>query len=194
MIEKLMEQSDGRLFVPFAIVAFASLAAKAIFGLQRSRSADRKDFLELLKRQGDHDDFYLCIAVRHLFGTYLPAALIRELMRAAQPGRALCEIANAWDLVDQDDLTGEIVWRKKRHRSARYRRGVTRLFSMAYLAIASASLWLAYLILSDVLTGTPAVVGWIYVCLGLIFAFWCLCRSDLTKSGSAAIERWIGLT
>jgi hypothetical protein len=194
MIGKLMEQSDGKLFVPIAIVAFASLAAKAIFGLQRSRSADRKDFLELLKRQEDHDDFYLCLAVRHLFGAYLPAALIRKLMQTAQPGRALCDIANAWDLVDQDDVTGEIVWRNERHHSARYRRLVARFFHVGYFALACVALWIAYLALSGALTGRAAVIGWVYVCLGLISAFWCLYRGDLTKSGSAAIERWIGLT
>jgi len=113
LIEKLLELAHGRLVIPLIVIVAGVALAKGALHLTRSRSQDRKDFLDLMRSTEVQTDLWITVAVRHAFGAYLPSAVIRQLMSSPQPGRALAEVASAWDFLEMDDETSELSWRRK---------------------------------------------------------------------------------
>ncbi len=194
MIEKLLELADGRLIIPLIAVATGVALVKGVFSLTRSRSQDRRDFLDLFRSHEAQSDVWMTVAVRHVFGAYLPTTLIRQLMQGPQPGRALLEVAAAWDFIDMDDETGELGWRRKRLRSVKARSWIIRILDVAYFVLASVSLWLAYLCVSGTFRGTTLWIAWVYVILGGSGAFGCLAYGDNLKDADRAARRWLGMT
>lgn len=193
MIEKLIGLADGRFIVPVLLIVASTSLAKAVFGMQRSVSADRKDFLELWSRPADKDDAWVEVAVRHLFGEYLPAAVIRSLLTSPQVGRALREVSAAWPLLEMDDETRQLRWKRGRHSSARRRNNEVKVLNLLYFALAGSSLtcvWLGCV-------GQFSVIGrfncWAYAFLALCGAAFCLVRAGQLESAGKAVRRWLGL-
>jgi hypothetical protein len=193
MIEKLLEMADGRLLIPLVVAAVGVAMAKGAFSLFRSRSQDRRDFLDLFRDHEAQSDLWMTVAVRHVFGAYLPASLIRQLMSSPQPGRALLEVGGAWDFIDMDDETGELTWRRKLFRAPRRRRVVVWTLNVAYFVLAATSLWLAYLCLTGQLDGRALWIAWVYAILCGAGAFAALAYGDSLNDASKAAERWLGL-
>lgn len=193
MIEKLLEIAGGKLLIPLVVVAVGVAMAKGAFSLARSRSQDRRDFLDLFRQHEAQSDLWLTVAVRHVFGAYLPARLIRRLMSCPQPGRALLEVGGAWRFIDMDDETGELTWRRKCLRTARTRRVVVWVLNVVYFGLAGTSLWLAYLCLSGRFDGHTLWVAWTYVVLCGGGAFAALAYGDGLNDASRAATRWLGM-
>lgn len=193
MIEKLLELADGRLVVPLVVVAIGVALAKGVFSLTRSRSQDRRDFLDLFRGHDAQSDLWVTVAVRHVFGAYLPATLIRQLMSSPQPGRALLEVAGAWDFLDMDDETGQLTWRRKRFRVASARKFAVRALNVLYFVLASISLWLAYLCVTGALAGGTLWAAWAYAIMSGFAAFGCLAYGDNLKDADKAARRWLGM-
>lgn len=193
MIEKLLELGDGRLLVPIIVVFVGVALAKGGFTLTRSRSQDRRDFLDLFRGYRDENDLWLTVAVRHGFGAYLPANLIRQLMAGPQPGRALLDVCNAWNFLDMDDETGDLAWRRRLFRNARVRRIVVRVLSVLYFLLASLCLFLAYLCVKGTLDGKMLWIAWSYVILSGGGAFACLAYGDNLNDADKAARRWLGV-
>lgn len=193
MIDKLIQMSNGRLLIPLIVIAVAVVLIKGVFSLARSRSADRRDFLELYQDDRSGDDLWLSVAIRHLCGAYLPASLIRQLMSAPQPGRALVEVANSWDLLDMDDETGDLDWRKKRFRKAKTRRNTVWLMSVLYFGLAAISLILGYRAITGDFVGLALWNAWAYTILCGVGAFGSLVYGDRLKEAGKAAQRWLGM-
>lgn len=194
MIEKLLQMSEGKLLLPLIVMVVGVTLIKGAFSLTRSRSADRRDFLELFKKYESESDLWLSVAVRHLFGAYLPASLIRQLMSGPQPGRALLEVSNSWDLLDMHDETGELYWRKKMFGSAKNRIFTARLLSVLYFVLAPVSLLLAYLSFIGAFDGMMLVTAWTYAILCALVAFGCLAYGDTLTGADKAARRWLGMS
>lgn len=152
MIQQILSASGQRLLVPIVLVVAGAALAKGLFNLLRSRSQDRRDFLDLFRDWQGRDDLWITVAVRHQFGAHLPSALIRQLASSAQPGRAMQEISNAWEFLEVDDETGEISWRRRFLQQARIRRAIIWGFPVLYAASAIFAVWMGYL---AVTTGPP---------------------------------------
>lgn len=193
MIEELLKVGGEKLIVPVLVAVIGAALVKGMFGLDRSKSADRKDFLDLWVRRESHDDLWLEVAVRHLFGTYLPASLIRSLLQSHQAGRALLEISQCWDYLDMHDETGEVQWKAKRHEYSRKRRRESRFFDAAYFLLMAVALLIAYVTLRGLLGAVGSAIAWVYVVLSGTFAFWCLAKADMLKTANRAVPRWLGL-
>ncbi|KAF1014213.1 MAG: hypothetical protein GAK31_03237 [Stenotrophomonas maltophilia] len=193
IVDRLISLQDGRLLFPLILCAAAVLLFKGLATIQQSKGSSRKEFLELFQRDDKKDDLWLSVAIRHQFGTYLPVSIIKRLSALDQPARALLEISDAWSLIDLDEATGEVVWRKRRYASETYRRRMSRFWVVGYFAIALAAVMLGYFLLVSGLSMRQAAVYWLYVAIGLTAAFFCLHRSMLLKEGSEAIERWLGM-
>ncbi len=194
MVEKLMDVGDGKLLIPLIVVVVGVAMAKGAFSLFRSRSQDRKDFLDLFRGHESQSDLWITVAVRHVFGAYLPASLIRQLMSSSQPGRALLEVGVAWDFIDMDDETGELSWRRKIFRTARARKIVVRTLRLVYFGLASLALWLIYLCLTGNADGHTLWVVWAYAILTAAGALAALAYSDNLNDASKAARRWLGLS
>lgn len=194
MIENLLQLGGGRLLIPIIVVVVGVAIVKGAFNLTRSRSADRRDFLELFQKYQDANDLWLSVAVRHLFGAYLPAGLIRQLMSAQQPGRALLEVSNSWDLLDLNDETGDLYWRRKILRSQKVRKRIILVFTIFYFVLAFISLTLAYHAMVGTFEGLTLWVAWAWTILTAFGAFSCLAYGDTLKEADKAARRWLGMS
>ena len=192
MLEKLVGMADGQWFVALLVVGGLTGLAKGLFNLRRSSSQDRRDFLELWSRRSS-DDLWLEVAVRHQFGSYLPAALIRRIQLGPQAGRALLDVATAWELLDMSDKTGKIQWRAKRHQKPRHRQMERWVLMALYVMYAFVGFMLGYLALGAKSGALTSWVVWLYVVLFVGAAFYCLARHDTLVTAERAMERWIRL-
>ncbi|MGH3711068.1 MAG: hypothetical protein ACRDRQ_23855 [Pseudonocardiaceae bacterium] len=193
MIEELLKHASGRLLVPIVVVIAGVTLAKGLFSLQRSRSADRRDFLDVFQTWEGQSDLWLSAAVRHLFGNYLPPSLIRQLMGGRQPGRALLEVSNAWDFLDMDDETQELRWRRRRFASAGFRKKLGWFLTASYFVLGSIGLYLAYLTAFVGFNERSTVIAWVYVALFTFGAFFCLAYQENLHTAGKAANRWLGL-
>ncbi|MFC3814141.1 hypothetical protein [Lysobacter sp. GCM10012299] len=193
VIEKLFDVAEGRFIVPLVLIAAGVALIRAVFSMRRSVSADRKDFLELWSRAAERDDAWIEVAVRHLFGEYLPASLIRSLLTSSQAGRALCEVSAAWPLLDMDDETKQLHWKLERHSSARRRRNEVRVLNLSYAALAGSALVCIWLGSAGQFGALVRFNCWAYAFLSLCGAAFCVMRSDQLESAGKAVPRWLGL-
>ncbi|MEN1971285.1 hypothetical protein WCE34_02895 [Luteimonas sp. MJ204] len=190
MIKELLEASGGRLLLPLAAVLAGVYLARGLFGLSRFRSQSRRDFLELFRDWQQRDDLWLTVAVRHLFGAYLPPALIRRLMAGPQPGRALLEVANAWDLIDLQDDTGEVYWRSRFLGSERLRRFVKGSAMASYVMLAAAAVLLGLGAYAGGWAIAAPWVLWVYAGFAAVLAFRCLDYGIEVERAHVAANRW----
>ncbi|UZW58921.1 hypothetical protein [Lysobacter enzymogenes] len=88
MIELWSKHMGAQALLPLSAFMLLAWLVKGVFTLHRSRGQDRKDFLDLWAKQDQSDDLWLQVAVRHVYGEYLPAAVLRYLIRQPQGTRA----------------------------------------------------------------------------------------------------------
>jgi len=193
IVNRLMELHGGQLLTPLAICAALVLIFKALSGLHQTRGSARREFLELFQEVDKKDDLWLSVAVRHHFGVYLPVSVIRRLCKLDQPARAILEIADAWPLVDLDDVSGEIRWRSKRHANPVTRRRLAFAFLAGYFASALCATLLAYILVVGQVSARVSFVYWVWVALGGVVALYCAHRSDLLRTGGPSLKRWLGV-
>lgn len=190
VISNLLAASNGGLLVPLALVIAATVVAKGVFSLHRSRSQDRKEFLDVWGR--DHpDDLWLEVAVRHLSGTYLPAKLIRMLRTSPQAGRAILEIAQSWPLLEMDDTNGDMRWASDRHATSRKRRSRIRALGVGYFVGMGLGGWLGLRFLEG--SGPSHAIFWVYPIAGIMVGMVCLYKAEQLETANRAVPRWLGL-
>lgn len=189
MISNLLHANE-RLLVPVTLIVVAGAAVRGVFALYRSTGQARKEFLDVWGR--DHpDDLWVEVAIRHLFGTYLPAAVIRMLRAGPQAGRALLEVSDSWPLLEMDDETGDIRWRYKWHATRRIRRLLRVGYWLVYFIVTGLSLLIAYvLVISPQHVPAPY---WAYPIVGIMVGLTCLHKEDQLQTANRAVPRWLGL-
>jgi len=190
MIEKLLGMADGQWFVALLIVGALTASAKAMFGLFRSTSQDRKDFLDLWSRRSS-DDLWLEVAVRHQFGSYLPASLIRQVLLGPQAGRALLDIATGWDCLEMKDETGQIHWRSEWRANPRFRKLERRVLVPLYFVLAFAGLMIGFSALRATAGVLASWTAWVYVMALIGLAFGCLGRHGALVAAERSMTRWL---
>lgn len=188
MIQELLK-ANGDLLLPLALLVATTTLAKGLFGVLRSRSQDRKDFLELW-RAVHPDDLWTEVAVRHLVGEYLPATVIRSLRTSPQAGRALIEVARSWPLLEIDDETSEIRWRHDRYSTPKRRRAWWWIFGTGYFLLFGGGLLTAYFLL---VAPTSPPINWLYPAIGVVTGLCCLNAQERLQTAGIAVPRWLGL-
>ncbi|WP_155617076.1 hypothetical protein [Xanthomonas translucens] len=192
VIKQLLQVGGLPLAVPMIIIVLGSILAKGGFSLLRARSTDRKDFLDTFKDIDVRSDLWLCVSVRHLFGKYLPTSVIRKLMVGPNPGRALLDVSDGWELFTFDVATSQVRWLNPNYVNASTRKRKVLMLNVGYFLLGCPGLLLAYWILTEKLAQQFAVVAWVYVVLAAIGAIACLINSDQLKDAGRAAE-WLGL-
>ena len=193
MIEKLLEVSNGKLLIPVLCALVGAVLVKGIFNLHRSKSADRRDFLDLWMRNEGRDDIWLEVSVRHLFGTYLPASIIRSLMQGPQAARALLEVSEFWDLLEMNDETLELNWKKKTHATSKGRRNWRYALNALYFVAMGSALVFIYMAIAGDAKTTWVLSWWIYGLFLAGFAMRCVDFADKLKTATTGAPRWLGL-
>lgn len=191
--DRLIETYGNQLLIPLVIGALLVMIFKAFSGLHQTRGSARREFLELFHDVGKKDDLWLSVVVRHHFGVYLPVSIIRRLCKLDQSARATMEVADAWSLVDLDEVTGEIRWRKQRHASPTVRHILAFAFLAGYFVSALAAFLLAYILVVGQVSAGFSILGWILAAIGVALALYCAHRSDLLRTSGASLKRWLGV-
>jgi hypothetical protein len=193
MINQLIEASGGKLLVPLVFVVAGTAIIKGLAGIHGSRSIGRKDFLDLWLKRESQDDLWIEASIRHLFGEYLPAAVIRSLLSSPQSGRALREVCDSWELLDMNDETGEIYWRKEKYGNPKSRKKWILIFNICYFVLMFSTLGLIYLLLASSVKNPTASIMWFYVFIFGLGGLWCLSRAHLLSEANKSVPRWLGL-
>lgn len=126
-------------FPGLAFIVPITVAALAIFKWGISRHDvhfdRRKEFLLHWKNPNELDDLSLEVLIRQLTGAYLPAVVVRRVLRRKdqETARTLLRLADMWRLVCWDPARAEAVWKPgTAHPVARKLRGA--LAWVAFLA------------------------------------------------------------
>lgn len=121
MIAQLLEIGGRQWLVPVTIALGGLYVARGLLGLHTRASHRRKEFLELWNIERARDDLWLQVVTRHLIGCYLPAPIIRRVMKWPDAGDALFEISGLWPMLVVEPTTSQIRWKWDRHYSPRKR-------------------------------------------------------------------------
>lgn len=192
MLDRLLDLTGSGAILPIALLVAAGWAIPGFFAFSRSRSQNRRDFLELWRDNPTPDDLWLEAMVRHVFGEWLPASLIRSLLKSPQAGRALLEVGSAWQWLEFNDESLEISWKARRYSSSRNRTLLIALKYLGYGVLMVIALSLAYLLLNSNLTGVKHGL-WVFpLMLGGFAIQLSLEASSLFEAGRA-VPRWLGL-
>lgn len=194
MIEKLLEIGNGKLLIPVLCALAGAVLVKGVFNLHRSKSADRRDFLDLWMRSQDRDDLWLEVSIRHLFGTYLPASIIRSLLQSPQAAQALLEVSEFWDLLEINDETLDLRWKKKRHATENARRYWRYASNVLYFVSMGLGLLCIYVAIVIDAKMTFVLSLWVYGFFLVIIGMRCLHYADKLITASKGAPRWLGLT
>lgn len=186
MIEKLLDVGGQQLILPILIAIAGLYAARGLLGLHIRMAQRRKEFLELWNSDRSSDDLWLQVAIRHLYGCYLPASVIRRIMRWPDAAESLLAISELWPMLAVDVQTARVDWKSSRYERAGniWLERILMLGSYAVLAtlafvVATASLR------SEALSFTAVSYAVIAVFLGIV-SLTSLARADRLN---AAIKR-----
>lgn len=115
--------------------------SKGGFALLTARNRSRQELIELWCSGDKADDFWLEMAIRHSFGGYLPAKVIRVIIKLNYPTVKLLKVSGSWSYLEYDDASNLISWRK-RWRSRATFRWIERIFlSLGYILFAAVAMY-----------------------------------------------------
>lgn len=126
-------EHGGALAWVACVVVLLAGGTKGIFALYKQKSQARKELLEFWREGDKEDDFWLETLIRHNFGTFLPACLIKYLVRSRSPGSRLAKLAANWSWFEFDAPNHRILW--KGLRGSSLVRVVDRVLSLSCYAV-----------------------------------------------------------
>jgi hypothetical protein len=177
-MKELLAAGGSAFLIPAVLFGLILYATRGLFGLHGRRSQQRKEFLELWTGAQDKDDLWLEVAIRHLFGTYMPAHVIRLALAQSDKNQALRDLSELWPLLRFDETTNTANWRNRTNRSRSYRKFKRYALLSGYFLLLLAAATMA-LIASYLPVGSLASWAyWINAILLLVVAFICLEKAE----------------
>jgi hypothetical protein len=142
MIDDVVSAIGSWAILPAALLALAGYLISLLVGLHGSKSQLRTKFLELWPNALRQDDMSLEVTVRHGFGTYLPASVIRRVCRLDHCADRILHLTQLWPLLHHRRPDGQLQWIKVSYEDPKTlawaERGFTALyFSISFAAFAS---------------------------------------------------------
>lgn len=191
LVQEVIAAGGSRLLIPAVLFVLVLYSIRGLSGLHKRRSQNRKEFLDLWDSTRSQDDLWLEVVIRHLFGTYLPARIIR--LAFAQPNKAqsLLDLAELWPLFQFDPTLQTASWLHKRHATSK-KRSVGRAFLLVSYVVSALVAALSALIAFQ--NGPGSFLGWLYGLCALIFGLasvLCLMREDTIKTAATVGENWL---
>lgn len=187
MLNDLMAAGGPGFLIPAALFMITVYVTRGLFGLYGSKQQSRREFLEIWNPDRINDDFWLEVTVRHLFGTYLPAPVIRIALKQSCASQSLIELAGLWGVLHYDSVHRTVRWKS----SNPYLRKV-RLCIPVVLYFSMASLGIAFCVLAY--ASNNLFARWLYSVAALILgsgAILSLAESDAAKIARHTGEQWI---
>lgn len=153
------------------------------------RSQQRREFLEHWDPKRIDDDLWLEVTIRHLYGTHLPAHVIRTALAHPHASQALLDLSDLWPFFRYDAQTRTVAWQHLTYRSARAR-GVLRYWpTIAYVLLACLGMGSAYMA-----SGLSGLNQWMYSFLAMMLiaiALICLQHGDALKVVARVGDAWL---
>lgn len=192
-MKEILEAGGASFLLPAVLFVLVLYAIKGIYGLHGRRSQHRREFLELWDKARSADDLWLEVSVRHLFGTYLPARIIRLALNQPDRSQSLADLSELWELLAFDPGDQTVRWRSTLpSKVAKSKWGRGACFA-AYFVCALAAAYAGWLASRY---GHTSFLGWAYgVCAVVVgfVAFICLSHEDTVKTATQAGDRWVAL-
>lgn len=189
MLKDVIDAGGPGLLIPAILFALVLYVVRGLFGLHGRRSQHRREFIEHWNPERVDDDLWLEVAIRQLYGVYLPAHVIRTALTQPHSSQALIELSELWPFLHYDANRGTVRWRYARHRRSAARR-LSRCWPFfRYLICALGALAMAY-----VATLVEGLSQWVYAALATILgvgAFISLWDENAEKIAHDVGEDWI---
>lgn len=189
LIRDVIAAGGAGFFIPVVLFALLLYAVRGLFGLHGRRSQHRREFLEHWDHKRIDDDLWLEVTIRHLYGTHLPAHVIRSALAHPHTSQALLDLSELWDFFDYDPETRAVAWKHKRHRSARMRGLLRHWPALRYFLFAGVGALAVHLA-----TRVGGFNQWVFSILALIMfaaAFLSLWHGEALRVAAAVGEFWI---
>lgn len=186
MIEQLTGEHPWML-LPLAAIVGLTYCVKGAFSMYGSFSQRRKDFLESWQPERVADNLWLEMVIRQAFGRFIPADVIRPLLKKPDCAKALLEIASSWRFVKYEN--GRVRWAGRVMKTAR-----RRWWSIAFLnATYFVSGGLAGLLLIALMQDMRSPSLWIWFGGALFCAAVSLSISTDVSAASKHLPRYLDL-
>lgn len=189
LIRDVIAAGGAGFFIPVVLFALLLYAVRGLFGLHGRRSQHRREFLEHWDATRIDDDLWLEVTIRHLYGTHLPAHVIRNALAHPHTSQALLDLSELWDFFDYDPETRGVAWKYTPHRSARIRALLRHWPTLRYFLFAGVGALAAYLA-----THATGFSQWAYAILATVMiaaAFLSLWHGEALKIAERVGESWI---
>lgn len=191
LVKEIIAAGGSALLIPAVLFVLVLYVIRGLFGLHGRRSQNRKEFLDLWDSTRSQDDLWLEVVVRHLFGSYLPARVIRLALAQPDKAQSLLDLAELWPLFRFDPASQSVSWLHKRHETLKRRKVGRTVLLCGYFAsalIAVLSIFVAFQY------GPASFSGWVYGICALVFgslALIILMREDTIKIAATVGEDWL---
>lgn len=189
VIKDVIAAGGPSLIIPVVLFALLFYAVRGAFGLHGRRSQHRREFLEHWDPKRIDDDLWLEVTIRHLYGTTLPAHVIRTAFKHPHTSQALLDLSELWIFFRYDPATRTVRWQHSRHHHATAR-GLLRHWPVVrYLLFAFTGVGAMYYA-----ARIEGLNQWAFSILALIMwvcAFLSLWHGDAEKTAASVGEAWI---
>lgn len=187
MIEEILKAAGPWAVVPAASIALAGYLISMLMSWHRTRGQNRVEFLGLWRGADQMDDMALEVTVRHLFGTYLPASVIRRICVTDHCADELFNVARLWSMLRYDPISQEVSWAKPKYADKKVTMVGDFLYKMLYFLFA---LMAVACVFAAVWAGPNSSVAWLYGTDALLFMV--MAFASLEKSETFALARKLG--
>lgn len=169
-MEHLLSLAGGQLKIVMGLAIVALGAFRWLIGRRDLQFVRRREFLQYWKNPWELDALSVEVLSRQLFGTYLPAAVVRRVCdrSGAEVCRTLGDLSDVWSLIEWNQETQQIRWKAKAA-SATRRASWNLIFWLIYFVSAFvgglilfllASTSTAYSLWGIILIGVSGVALW----------------------------------
>lgn len=192
MMDAVLSAMGNWAILPAVLLALAGYLISLLIGLHGTKSQARTKFLELWPTAVKQDDMVLEVTVRHGFGTYIPASVIRSACRLDHCADRILLLAQLWSLLQHRRPEGRLQWIKPSYSDPKYLARAERVFTALYFVIALAA-FASFSVAIDL--GHKSTLAWICGVNALLFltvAFGMLGKAEMfsvaRKQGKRLLE------
>ena len=183
MPEQYLDLLGKNFLIPITFFAIGAWVVRFFTSLHDSRRRDRIEFLESWRNHTEMSDLEIEVTIRHLFGAYLPAAVIRRVNSMPFPSQTLLRLIEVWPFAKFDSASNQLTWKEGcSTRTSRWKHIAG--WSLGYFAFAALATNCYSLMIG---IGPEKLGSWLAAALGFIFAgaaLWSISRSmDLFTTG-----------
>ena len=191
MLKEILELGGASYLIPALLLICFFNVTRALWGLHGRRSQHRKEFLDLWDGAQSKDDLWLEVAIRHLFGTYMPARVIRLALGQSDKSQALRDLSELWPLLHFNEDSQTANWRGRWYRS-RIRRKIQRYFLLAgYALLPFVAVGFALIAIASPSNSFPSWTYWVNAALAAVVAAICLEKAETAGIAERVGDEWL---